>query len=119
MSTRSPRRPSSLPCTRSSGRSSRPRSERSPIMTVANETKLNVTESADADLGRRARQLRMPASLPIYLGRIAIVAVILVFWHLASGCLLPKYLISSPSDGATRLYDLFKSGSVWGDLGIT
>jgi NitT/TauT family transport system permease protein len=88
-------------------------------MTVSSETKLSMTENADADLGRRARHLRVPASLPIYIGRIAIVAVILAFWQLASGSLLPKYLISSPSDVATRLYDLFKSGSVWADLGIT
>jgi NitT/TauT family transport system permease protein len=88
-------------------------------MAVVSETKLNVTEAADADLGRRARHLRVPASLPIYIGRVVIVAVILGLWQLTSGTLLPKYLMSSPSDVGTRLYDLFKTGSVWSDIGIT
>lgn len=88
-------------------------------MVVATESTAGVTEAADADLGRRARHLRMPASWPVYLGRAVIVAAILALWQLTSGSLFPKYLMSSPSDVATRLYDLFRTGTVWSDIGIT
>lgn len=76
-------------------------------------------DGADVELGQRAKRLRIRGSTGVYLGRLAIVAVIVASWQLCSGSLLPKYLISSPGDVVHRLYDLFSSGDVWGDLGIT
>jgi NitT/TauT family transport system permease protein len=88
-------------------------------MAVTAERDITVTEAADADLGRKARRLRVPGSVGIYIGRALIVAAILGFWQISSGSLLPKYLMSSPSDVAQRLYDLFRTGTVWSDIGIT
>jgi len=76
-------------------------------------------EAADLDAGARARALRVPATATIALGRLAIVVVLVVAWQLCSGRLVPTYLISSPTAVAERLYDLFKSGTVWPDIGIT
>jgi NitT/TauT family transport system permease protein len=88
-------------------------------MAVTAERDITITEAADADLGRKARRLRVPGSVGIYIGRALIVAAILGFWQISSGSLLPKYLMSSPSDVAQRLYDLFRTGTVWSDIGIT
>jgi NitT/TauT family transport system permease protein len=76
-------------------------------------------EGADADLGARAKHLRLPASSLVQLGRLAIVVVIVALWQVLSGGVLPKYLVSSPSDVGQRLYDLFANGTVWPDLKIT
>jgi NitT/TauT family transport system permease protein len=89
-------------------------------MTVTTaRTRASASDSADIDLGRRAKQLRAPGSVGIMLGRFAIVAVVLLTWQLTSGPLLPKYLISSPLDVGQRLYDMFASGAVWPDIGVT
>ena len=82
-------------------------------------SRASAPEGADVELGRRAKRLRMRGSTGIYLGRLAIVAVIVASWQLCSGSVVPKYLVSDPSDVVRRLYDLFSSGDVWGDLGIT
>src|SRR6185369_2450994 len=95
------------------------RSGEGSAMAVTAERDITVTEAADADLGRKARRLRVPGSVGIYIGRALIVAAILGFWQISSGSLLPKYLMSSPSDVAQRLYDLFRTGTVWSDIGIT
>jgi NitT/TauT family transport system permease protein len=87
-------------------------------MTALSE-RSSARDSADAELGQRARRLRVPVTLGVQLGRLAIVVVILAAWQLASGTLLPKYLISSPSDVIARLYSLFSSGTIWPDLGVT
>lgn len=71
------------------------------------------------EAGARARALRVPATARITLGRLAIVVVLLVAWQLCSGRVIPEYLVSSPTAVAHRLYDLFKSGDVWSDIGIT
>lgn len=76
-------------------------------------------EAADMDAGARARALRVPATATIALGRLAIIVVLIAAWQLCSGRLVPAYLISSPTAVAQRLYDLFKSGTVWPDIGIT
>jgi NitT/TauT family transport system permease protein len=76
-------------------------------------------EAADIDAGARAKALRVPSTAWITLGRIAIVLFLVVAWQLASGRLVPEYLISSPSAVAHRLYELFKSGDVWPDIGVT
>ncbi len=76
-------------------------------------------EAADMEAGARARALRVPATAQITLGRLAIVAVLVAAWQLCSGRVVPAYLISSPTAVAHRLYDLFKSGDVWPDIGIT
>ncbi|MEU1598239.1 ABC transporter permease [Streptomyces sp. NPDC005708] len=76
-------------------------------------------EAADMEAGARARGLRVPATAQITLGRLAIVVVLVAAWQLCSGRVVPAYLISSPTAVAHRLYDLFKSGDVWPDIGIT
>jgi NitT/TauT family transport system permease protein len=76
-------------------------------------------ESADLEAGARAKALRVPATAWITAGRLAIVLVLLGAWQLASGRLVPAYLISSPTAVAHRLYDLFATGSVWSDIAIT
>ncbi|MEU6323972.1 ABC transporter permease [Streptomyces sp. NPDC047009] len=76
-------------------------------------------EAADMEAGARARALRVPATAQITLGRLAIVVVLVAAWQLCSGRVVPAYLISSPTAVAHRLYDLFKSGDVWPDIGIT
>lgn len=76
-------------------------------------------EAADMEAGARARALRVPATATITFGRLAIIVVIVAAWQLCSGRLVPAYLISSPTAVAQRLYDLFKSGTVWPDIGIT
>jgi NitT/TauT family transport system permease protein len=76
-------------------------------------------EAADMDAGARARALRVPATATITLGRLLIVVVLVAAWQLCSGRLVPAYLISSPTAVAQRLYDLFKTGTVWPDIGIT
>lgn len=88
-------------------------------MSTVNDIPGPAPDSADVELGRRARGLRAPASIGVHLGRLVIVLAILLGWQLASGSMLPKYLISSPSDVIARLYKLFASGSVWPDVGVT
>ncbi|WP_329129881.1 ABC transporter permease [Streptomyces sp. NBC_01476] len=86
---------------------------------VSEQPRASAAEGADVELGRRARRLRIRGGAGVYLGRLGIVVVVLVAWQLASGTLIPKYMISDPGDVVRRLYDLFSSGKVWGDLGIT
>lgn len=76
-------------------------------------------ESADVEAGARARALRVPATAWIMVGRLVIVAVLILAWQLFSGRVVPAYLISSPSAVAHRLIDLFRTGNVWSDIGIT
>ena len=76
-------------------------------------------ESADVEAGARARALRVPATAWILSGRLLIVVVLIAAWQLFSGRVVPAYLISSPTAVAHRLVDLFTSGDVWSDLGIT
>jgi len=89
------------------------------MATTTETARSSAADGADVELGRRAKGLRMRGTTGIYLGRLGIVVVILVAWQLASGSLLPKYLISNPVDVADRLYHLFAGGSVWSDIGIT
>ncbi|MBO0847663.1 MAG: ABC transporter permease [Nocardioides sp.] len=76
-------------------------------------------ESADTEAGAKARALRVPGTTWIYVGRLAIVAVIVVAWQLLSGSVLPEYLVSSPVAVAQRLGHLFSTGEVWGDIKVT
>jgi len=61
----------------------------------------------------------VPATAWILSGRLLIVVVLIAAWQLFSGRVVPAYLISSPTAVAHRLVDLFTSGDVWSDLGIT
>jgi NitT/TauT family transport system permease protein len=88
-------------------------------MAMAQTRTRRSADGADVELGDRARRLRLPGSGLIYIGRLVIIAVALGLWQLLSGGVLPKYLVSSPSDVAQRLYDLFSSGTVWPDIKIT
>ncbi|MFI6345534.1 ABC transporter permease [Streptomyces sp. NPDC050560] len=89
------------------------------MATTTDTPRRSVADGADAELGRRAKKLRTRGGTGVQLGRIAVVVVVLGGWQLASGSLLPTYLISNPADVARRLYHLFAGGSVWSDLGIT
>lgn len=76
-------------------------------------------ETADIEAGARARSLRVPGSLGITAGRLLIVVVLILAWQACSGRLVPQYLVSSPTAVAHRLVDIFRSGEVWPDLGVT
>jgi NitT/TauT family transport system permease protein len=65
-----------------------------------------------------------PPALPrrrlgLLAGQIAVVAIILASWQLASGTLIPLFWISNPSRIATVLWTWIANGSIWPHLGAT
>lgn len=55
----------------------------------------------------------------LILWRVAAAAAVLGLWWLVDGRVLPDFVTSNPADVAHRLYEMFKSGSVWHDLLVT
>jgi len=49
----------------------------------------------------------------------AVLAIVLVAWHLASGTLIPAFYISDPLSISRVIVDWFASGSVWIHIGST
>jgi NitT/TauT family transport system permease protein len=71
----------------------------------------------DADSAGRVRWALTPAGLLVI--RFAIAAAILLAWELASGRLLSKYWLSSPSAIAATLWNWGVDGSLWRNLSTT
>lgn len=52
-------------------------------------------------------------------GRLALAAVLIVAWELASGNLIDAFFISRPSTVASNITQLVQSGELWNHLGAT
>jgi NitT/TauT family transport system permease protein len=66
----------------------------------------------------RARQMQRDHVL-LWVGRLGLIAAILIFWELASGTLMNARYVSKPSEIATLLQRWFSSGEVWPHLRTT
>lgn len=59
----------------------------------------------------------------LHLGRLAAqagtVVIILGLWQLLSGRVFPSFLVSSPTDVASKLVDVLRTGTMWGDISVT
>ena len=76
--------------------------------------------ATDRDAAPRPALVRLVLTTPgLVLARLAIVGVVLVAWELASGPLLPKFWLSSPSAIAALLGQWIADGSLWRHLGGT
>lgn len=64
--------------------------------------------------GRRRRE-----KVGLLLAWVAVIAVLIGAWQLASGRLTSAFYISSPSRCFTRIVDWIQDGSIWSNLGIS
>jgi NitT/TauT family transport system permease protein len=80
-------------------------------------TAVAADRAADPDVDPRPRVVRLILTTPgLVVSRLLIVGAVLLAWELASGPLLPKFWLSSPSAIAARLVQWILDGSLWRHL---
>lgn len=82
--------------------------------TGASHDSTRVDEGSGNGITRRQGGRLVRRTLPILPGIVA-----LALWQLLSGTIIPSLYISTPWNVADRLYQLFSSGTILGDLGTT
>ncbi len=68
---------------------------------------------------RRLSRRRRLRRIYIWLGRVIILAAVLITWQLTSGHLFPAFIMSSPAQVWDKLYDWLGSGYILDNAGVT
>lgn len=89
------------------------------VPNVAADRSVGTESTGTAANKRSARPGIRRRLFSVGIGRILVILLVLVIWQLASGTVVPDYLVSSPVHVLDRIIDLIKSGQVYGDFRVT